>query len=490
METIRGRAGPRSRSAVAERAPERVLLPFLWTGCGGVLLLALMLGGGTRQGLWPDAVVQLASLPLLGAALLLLPKANANIQGRAALRLLMAIAFFPLVQLIPLPPYIWTTLPGRTDFAAAYAEVGMALPWLGISLSPPTTWRTTLSLLPAAAVFVSVILLGQKARRALTLGLIAFGFVSVLLGLAQLAQGPGSGLRFHDVTNPTEAVGFFANRNHFAALLYVVLLLTAAWAVGVAADRRPEMLVGVSLCLLVFASLLLGLGMARSRSGLMLAMLAGLASVLLAWRARGSPATRRGYRFVFVGGLAGAFLVLQFGSLGILQRLDMSIAEDLRWEFTSVTADIAGGFQPPGSGLGTFQPIYRMHEDIERLRPTYVNHAHNDYVELVLEGGWPAVILMAGFFIWLAFVSMRVWRNSRPGHAGAIDVALPRAAMIAVVLLCLHSAVDYPLRTTALSTLFALCCALMVPPLRADYAPRPPRRHRREPPRLLSAAAG
>lgn len=466
METIRGRSVPRRRSAVAERASERVSLPLIWVGCGGVLLLALTLGGGTRQGLWPDAVVQLASLALLGAALLQLSNTNASVEGRAALRLLAAIALLPLVQLIPLPPGTWIALPGRSDFAAAYAEGGMAVPWLGISLSPPATWRSALSLLPAAAVFISVVLLGHKARRVLTLGLIAFGLVSVLLGLAQLAQGPDSGLRFHAVTNPTEAVGFFANRNHFAALLYVVLPFTAAWSVGLASDRRPQMLVGVSLCLLVFSSLLLGLGMARSRSGLMQAMLAGLASVLLAWRARGSPVTMRGYRFVLVGGLAGAFLMLQFASLGILQRLDVGIAEDLRWEFARVTAGLAHEFQPPGSGLGTFEPIYRMHEGIERLRPAYVNHAHNDYVELVLEGGWPAVILMAGCFVWLAFASLRVWRSPRPDHAGAVDLALPRAAMIAAVLLCLHSAVDYPLRTTALSTLFALCCALMVRPFR------------------------
>ena len=52
-----------------------------------------------------------------------------------------------------------------------------------------------------------------------------------ILGHFQVAQGQASPLRFYQFTNPTEAVGFFANRNHFAALIYSVVLLTAAWAI-------------------------------------------------------------------------------------------------------------------------------------------------------------------------------------------------------------------------------------------------------------------
>ena len=53
--------------------------------------------------------------------------------------------------------------------------------------------------------------------------LLFLGGLSLLLGFLQMAQGPGSGLRFYDVTNPKEAVGLLANRDHFAAHLYVTL---------------------------------------------------------------------------------------------------------------------------------------------------------------------------------------------------------------------------------------------------------------------------
>jgi O-antigen ligase len=223
----------------------------------------------------------------------------------------------------------------------------------------------------------------------------------------------------------------------------------------------------MAFCMLVFASLLLGLGMARSRAGLVLSMLAALASLALTWTGRDAPLKRRGHRFVLIGGLAGAVLIVQFASFGILQRVELDVAEDVRWELTRVTARIAADFQPVGSGIGTFEPIYRMYEEVDRLRPAYVNHAHDDYVELLLEGGWTAVAAMIVFFGWFAFVSVRVWRRPGAESTSAVDLSLQRAAMIGVLLICLHSAVDYPLRTTALSTLFALSCAFMIPPLRS-----------------------
>src|SRR6185503_8570434 len=90
------------------------LLPAWWAP-GVVLLLALLLGGGTRQGLWSDAIVQLASLPLLASALFQLSRAEFSGRGRVALFLLSAVVLLPILQLLPLPPAIWTLLPGRGD---------------------------------------------------------------------------------------------------------------------------------------------------------------------------------------------------------------------------------------------------------------------------------------------------------------------------------------------------------------------------------------
>ena len=103
------------------------------------------------------------------------------------------------------------------------------------------------------------------------------GVVSVFVGLIQVAQGQESPLRFFQITNPSEAVGFFANRNHFAALIYVLMLFAVAWTVHAAtavnfnqsrilSDTAPLLgaIAGFTVLVILFA----GEAMARSRAGL------------------------------------------------------------------------------------------------------------------------------------------------------------------------------------------------------------------------------
>ena len=106
-----------------------------------------------------------------------------------------------------------------------------------ISVSPQATWLSALSLVPPLAIFFCTLLLAYRERRLLSLIVIAVGMVSVFVGLIQVAQGQESPLRFFAITNPTEAVGFFANRNHFAALLYCLMVFAIAWTVE--ADYTP-----------------------------------------------------------------------------------------------------------------------------------------------------------------------------------------------------------------------------------------------------------
>jgi O-antigen ligase len=401
---------------------------------------------------------------------------------------LAAIVLLPIVQLIPLPPAIWTALPGRAPIAADLRQGEMLLPWLGISLNPQATLFCLLALIPPAAVFLSALQLGRHARRMLIVTLIAFAFVSVVLGIAQLAQGPESGLRFYAVTNPGEAVGFFANRNHYAALLYGMLPFTAAVVLGLAGDRRPAAAIALILCLLVLVSLLLGLGMARSRAGLLLAVAIGFGCMTLPVAARNKVASTSpwpGRRLIYIALPIAIILIVQFASVRVMQRLDADIGEDLRWQLNATTFGALSSYLPFGSGFGTFESIYRMLESTGQLFQTYVNHAHDDYVEIALEGGVPAAGVFGAFMIWFAAASWQAWLNASRSSS-VLDQHIRRAASIVILALLLHSAVDYPLRTTAIATLLSLSCALIVQQtdshsssgrtVRRDF--RPPRKHR------------
>lgn len=130
-----------------------------------------------------------------------------------------------------------------------------------------------------------------------------------------------------------------------------------------------------------------------------------------------------------------------------------------------------GDFFPWGSGLGSFRSVYQLYEDPARVNDTYVRHAHNDYVELALETGLPGILLIVAFLAWWVRIASRAWRN--------VD-AYARAASIASGAILLHSLVDFPLRTPAISALFAMCLSLLVQRPRAVARVRPewrPARH-------------
>ena len=49
---------------------------------------------------------------------------------------------------------------------------------------------------------------------------------------------------------------------------------------------------------------------------------------------------------------------------------------------------------PLGAGFGTFDPVFRILEPDSSLTRKYFNHAHNDWIELIITGGVPAVLVL------------------------------------------------------------------------------------------------
>ena len=109
--------------------------------------------------------------------------------------------------------------------------------------------------------------------------------------------------------------------------------------------------------------------------------------------------------------------------------------------------------------------MYQLYERPDQVTNEYVIHAHNDYVELVLETGLAGIILIIVFLAWWAAAVWRVWRTAEAGPYA-------RAAAIASAAVLAHSLVDFPLRTAAIATSFAMCLALLAD--RRAPAPREP----------------
>jgi O-antigen ligase len=446
--------------------------------CAVTVVSSLLLGGGTRGGFLSDTILELIAIPAFLASLatlVALPRSESKQRAEWALMLCLAIAALPLVQLVPLPPRLWTELPNREQMVTVFGLLGRELPWLPISVSPSATWVSVLSLLPPFAIFLGVIQLSYRERRVMSLIFVAVGIVAAFVGLAQVAQGPDSPLRFFAVTNESEAVGFFANRNHFAALLYSLLLFGAAWATNVAftvgswSERKnfeTSTIATLTACFLGLVILIVTESITRSRAGLALTIIAiaGALALPLADRRRSSGGVTP-VRLILASASLAIVLAVQFALYRILDRFADDPLADSRVTFARNTIAAAKAYMPFGSGVGTFVSVYPTFElPQDAISNAFVNHAHDDLLEVWLEGGVISLCLIAAFATWFLLRSAKIWWRV-PDNIRAIDLLLARAATIVVPLIIAHCAVDYPLRTGAIMAVFAFSCALLIEPL-------------------------
>ena len=73
------------------------------------------------------------------------------------------------------------------------------------------------------------------------------------------------------------------------------------------------------------------------------------------------------------------------------------------------------------------------------------------------------LLLLAALFLWWGSRAVPIWRSASTDRYAV-------AASIVTAAILVHSIVDYPLRTAALSSIFAACLALMARPRARDGA--------------------
>jgi len=413
-------------------------------------VFATLFGGASQTNALSLMAVELAALPLLFLSIYL-TLAGAGPRGLAIpIVLLAAVIAVPVLQLIPLPADLWTKLPGRGPVLQVLDVAGLGRPALPYSLTPQGTWRSALGLAPPAAMFLGATLLSDGQRRVMAGLWLLLATVSLSIGALQLLSGPDSPLYFYPVTNAGSPVGLFSNRNHQAAFLLCLLPVAAVFAAefrGIAEDWRAFTPL---LALLYFFVGIVGVAVTHSRAGVFLsgaALVGALAVVVSGGALRGRLRAAAG---LAVGGAVAVGAVLLFGLAPIVDRFYGG--GELRFEGWPIVLKIAQSFLPLGSGLGSFDTVYRSVEPLTQVSTVYFNHAHNDYLELWLETGFAGAALFALFLLWFAVRAFVVWTGRGEGRN------LAAALTVLVVLLLIHSLVDYPLRTQALAVLFAFAC--------------------------------
>ena len=145
-------------------------------------------------------------------------------------------------------------------------------------------------------------------------------------------------------------------------------------------------------------------------------------------------------------GLVVASVVL--GRAESFERLgSASISGDAREDLSGVVSMMAATFAPVGSGFGTFDPVFRIAEPDAMLQFRYYNLAHNDFLQVVLEGGVLGALLLVVGIGWWAYASVRAWIAGR-------GLAVLGSWMLLLVFAA--SFVDYPARTPIIMALGAI----------------------------------
>lgn len=425
------------------------------------LVCAALFGGASRHEVPGWIVVNAAALGAAAFLIWTMPRGELRLD-RSAFWLMAAMVAIPLLQLVPLPYALWSNLPGRALEVEAFRVIGLS-GWLPISAAPARTLLAALSLIAPICAFVIASQLDRAGRMYLATAVTVLACASALLGVVQIVDGDDSSLRLYRITAADAAVGLFSNPNHQATFLMCAIPLVVVALVDRLPQRGAPPAGLIAAALATVALLATGMMLTWSRAGILFCAISITGSIvllpnLLPGGQRRLITQRR--MLAAVGVLVCALAATVMVALGARGAADAVRDQGgARIDNVPHLIRIAIDYLPFGSGLGSFDPVYRTYETLTTLSPSYLNQAHNEPAQIFIEAGVAGLLLMVGFLVWWARWAFDAWSAGEQDQAGL----LRRAAALSASLFLIHSIVDYPLRTPSGAVVFAILCALMLP---------------------------
>jgi len=416
----------------------RPQIDLVWCLLLGLCAAVWLAGGASRADVFGQVIVRAVGWLVLIVAALFAKRLPLKQAGGVGV-LFAALVVLLIVQIVPLPPALWQALPGRALLAGA---VDGAQPWRPWSIVPGGTLNALGALVVPAATMVLVLELGEWGRRTLLPILLTLVTACAVVGVLQFA-----GVRFDNplINEGLGGVsGTFANRNHFALFLACGCLLAPAWAFRDGRAPGWRVLVAIGL-LLFYVLMILASG---SRAGLIVGAVGAAVGWAIVWGdvRRGFRGTPRWVPLASMAGIIALLAVAVLASIAagraesITRVFTVASSQDIRTRAVPTMLHMVGDYFPFGSGFGTFDPVFRIHEPFDLLKPTYFNHAHNDFLEVAIEGGLPGVALLLAALAWLTVLTVRAVRGGR-------RATLARVGTGALWLIAIASLFDYPART-------------------------------------------
>jgi O-antigen ligase len=414
------------------------------------------------------------------------------------LKVLPAIALgAAIIQIIPLPISIVAALSPRAGviwrglsaegLAGAAGAGGAGGGWATLSLVPNFTLyeliRYIFYFLFAYLVYRHVST--RKRVKIFVFLLFAAACFQSFYGLAEFFGGTQRIFGFQREAYMDSATGTFINRNHFAGFLEMIFPISVGYLLARAsffAMKRggslkerilwfsQERLQKVVVFGIVPVLIGVGIFFSRSRTGIFLFF----ASIFLMVVALSGAGGRRPEGVEGTGGpreagvsrpifgkvirtvlLLVVFAVILIGIKPVIERFSFAaLAHEVRPVYFKNTVEIIKDFPIAGTGLGTYLYAYPMYE--KKYSGDLLDHAHNDYLELLAEGG----IVAGGLMIVVAFGAL-IWLFARWAKRNDHLVrGVGLGCLVGIASILIHSLTDFNLHITANAVLFVTLYAL------------------------------
>ncbi len=199
------------------------------------------------------------------------------------------------------------------------------------------------------------------------------------------------------------------------------------------------------LLLIALAFVWAGVVLSYSRAGLAAAVIGSAIAGIGLWG-------RKPKLLLLVGSLLVPTVVLLYQDVRApgarLRNLAVDMGSDRgRLPVWGAAAVMAADHWALGTGFGSFDaafPLYRPPSIDARWQ-----HAHNDWLQSAVEGGWLTPLLVVA-------VGIPVLRRRSANKSSRLAQAIRLGALAALVAVALHSLVDFPLKIPAVAVLAAV----------------------------------
>jgi O-antigen ligase/tetratricopeptide (TPR) repeat protein len=387
---------------------------------------------------------------------------------------LLLLLLWIALQLISLPPgLVQVIAPGIHQAYNPILELQDSSKWIPLTVNHKATLLEFLRISSYALFYIlTVQLLSQSKRLTKTVRIIAWLAMTIaFLAIIQKFTSPHHIYWFRPTPENAGTVGPWIYHNHYAGFMELVFPLVLALffyyhpkftsrqsmrarivSIFTSPGSNFHFFLGFGV-ILILASVFIAL----SRGGT-ISIVLGL-FFFLTLLARKNTGHGKALPLIVLG--CALLAVTWFGWDPILSKFNISFTEtgglsDGRLLIWQDCAPLIRDFLFTGSGFGTFINVFPQYNTIPNS--AIFDHAHNDYIELITDGGIIGFILAACFVITIMRHGFKRLKVRRDKYSIFVSIA----GLTALFSILLHSVTDFNMHNGANGLYFFFLCGIVI----------------------------